>query len=83
MTKPIGSRVDTLPTAAQARIEREAAEIIVENVSNSLRELGNAGVSDPETSQELLMHLEAGLAATYRWLAETQINQEALSRKKR
>lgn len=82
MTKPLGIHLSTSPSAGQAKVEREAAETIIKNLTNALRDLGNAGVSDPNTARELERHLESGLAAAYRWLAETHVNQEALNIKK-
>lgn len=83
MTKPVGIHTNTLPSAGQAKVERVTAEATVKKLTSLLRDLGNAGVNDPDTSRELESHLESSLAAAYRWLAETQLNLEALNTKKR
>lgn len=59
---------------AQLRMELEVARVAVDRLARTIQMVGNAGVTDPETSIELETHLGAALAAAHRWLLETRLS---------
>lgn len=83
MTKGSGEHFNDLPSAGQVKVECETVEKLIEKLELSLRDAVNAGATDPQTASELEHHLEASLAAAYRWRSESQVNQEMLNAKKR
>ena len=59
--------------SAQIRLELESARQSVERLASVIRIVGEAGATDPETSQELEACLGAAYAAAYRWLLESRL----------
>ena len=58
---------------AQIRIELESARKTVDRLASVIRIVGDAGVTDPDTSRELETCLGAAHAAAYRWLLESRL----------
>lgn len=79
MTKRVRTYFVDLPSVGQVKVECETVKKLIENLELSLRDAVNAGVSDPHTANELVHHLEASLAAAYRWHSETLMNQALLN----
>ena len=68
-----GNSTDIALSSAQIRIELEVARKTVERLARTIRLVGDAGVADPETSNELETHLDAAYAAACRWLLESRL----------
>jgi hypothetical protein len=64
----------------QAHLELETARKTVTRLARAIKMVGNAGVSDPETSVELEAHLGAAYAAACRWLLESHIQADEVGR---
>lgn len=77
MAKSVGTPINLIPSAGQVQAELETVEAMILSLKSLLRDLGNTGVSDPLTGRELENHLEASLAACYRWREETRLSGEA------
>lgn len=68
-----GSINEVTLSSAQIRLELESARKVVARLAHTMRLVGDAGVADPETSNELEMHLGAAYAAAHRWLLESRL----------
>lgn len=60
-----------LASAGQIKKELSTANIVLEALEATVRAIGDAGVTDPQTARELVFHLEAAQAAAHRWKVET------------
>lgn len=68
-----GNTTEVALSRAQIRLELESARKTVDRLARTIQLVGDAGVSDPETSNELEVHLGAAYAAAYRWLLESRL----------
>tara|TARA_R110000787_G_scaffold91186_3_gene192414 strand:- start:45 stop:299 length:255 start_codon:yes stop_codon:yes gene_type:complete len=68
-----GNITEATLSRAQIRLELESARKTVDRLARTIQLVGDAGVADPETSNELDAHLGAAYAAAYRWLLESRL----------
>ncbi len=68
-----GNITDLTLSSAQIQIELEIARKTVDRLARTIQLVGDAGVTDPVTSNELEAHLEAAYAAACRWLLESRL----------
>ena len=73
MSGKAGNTTEGTLSRAQIRLELESARKTVDRLARTIQLVGDAGVSDPETSNELDVHLGAAYAAAYRWLLESRL----------
>ena len=73
MFSKTGNATYTTLSSEQIRMELEVARKTVDRLARTIQLVGDAGVADPETSNELETHLGAAYAAACRWLLESRL----------
>ncbi|WP_373003287.1 hypothetical protein [Hyphomonas sp.] len=68
-----GNITEVTLSRAQIRLELESARKTVDRLARTIQLVGDAGVADSETSNELDVHLGAAYAAAHRWLLESRL----------
>lgn len=62
----------TPPIVSVSQLRKEIATslAVIQALEVTIRAIWDAGITDPQTAQELSFHVEAAQAAAYRWQAE-------------